>query len=108
VPLELGEEEMRRYLEEAIVPSTRNFSCAELEELVTRAKRIAFDKDREYLTGEDLLVAAKTFRIDGAHRKRVIQACMAQARRFTDDQTFLDAVEEENKLEEETEAASDI
>lgn len=108
VPLDQGEEEIRRYLEEAIVPCTTNFSCAELEELVTRAKRIAFDKDREFVTGEDLLTAAKTFRIDGAHRKRVVEACMAQARRFTDDQVFLDSVEQENRLEGDLEAASGI
>jgi SpoVK/Ycf46/Vps4 family AAA+-type ATPase len=110
VPLDKGEGEVRSFLEEAIVPCTRNFSCAELEELVTRAKRIAFDKDRQHVTGEDLLVAARTFRIDSGNRKRVIQACMAQARRFTDDQTFLDSVERENKTEDEdeTEAASGI
>ncbi len=105
VPLAMGDAEVHSFLYEAIVPSTRNFSCAELEELVTRAKRIAFDKDREALTGEDLLTAAKTFRIDSANRKRTIEMCMSQARHFTDDQTFLDAVEQENKVHEGDEAA---
>lgn len=100
VPLAQGEDETRRFLQEAVVPCTRNFSCAELEELVTRAKRIAFDKDREHVLGDDLLTAAKTFRIDSGSRRRAIQVCMAQARRFTDDQTFLDSIERENKLEE--------
>jgi SpoVK/Ycf46/Vps4 family AAA+-type ATPase len=95
VPISMSDEEVRRFLEEAIVPSTGNFSCAELEELVTRAKRVAFDKERDALSGDDLLTAAKTFRIDSANRKRTIQACMVQARHFTDDQTFLDSVEEE-------------
>ena len=105
VPMDMGEEELRQFLRDAVVPSTRNFSCAELEELVTRAKRSAFDKDRETVTGEDLLIAAKTFRIDAAARRRTIEMCMSQARRFTDDQTFLDAIEEENNLAEGDEAA---
>ncbi len=106
VPLDRSEEDIRAFLREEIVPSTRNFSCAELEELVTRAKRIAFDKDREFVTGEDLFMAAKTFRIDRSHRRRVIETCMAQARRFTDDKTFLDSIEQENRLEDDLEAAS--
>jgi ATP-dependent 26S proteasome regulatory subunit len=105
VPINMGEDEVKRFLEEAIVPFTRNFSCAELEELVTRAKRIAFDRDGEAVTDEDLLTSAKTFRIDSSSRKRTIEACMAQARHFTDDQTFLDAVEEENKAKEGDQAA---
>jgi SpoVK/Ycf46/Vps4 family AAA+-type ATPase len=106
VPLAQSEEETRQFLLDAVVPCTRNFSCAELEELVTRAKRVAFDRDSEYVTGEDLLTSAKTFRIDSKDRKRTIQTCMAQARRFTDDQTFLDSIESENKLEEDVDAAA--
>lgn len=95
VPLSMGREETAEFLRQHIVPLTRNFSCAELEELVTRAKRIAFDRQAEAVSEEDLLKAARTFRIDHAHRRRVVQSCLAQARRFTDDQTFLDAIEEE-------------
>ena len=32
--------------------------------------------------------------------------CMSQARKFTDDQTFLDAIEQENKVYENEEAAT--
>ncbi len=105
VPVAMSDDDLRRFLEEAIVPSTRNFSCAELEELITRAKRFAFDKERDALTREDLLMAAKTFRIDAGSRRRTIEACMSQARHFTDDQTFLDAVEHENRASEEGESA---
>jgi len=100
VPLDIPGDKIRDVLWEDIVPLTANFSCAELEELVTRAKRIAFDKDKNALTREDLLEAARTFRIDSSYRKRVVQMCMRQARRFTDDQSFLDAIEEENKIYE--------
>jgi ATP-dependent 26S proteasome regulatory subunit len=107
VPTSIDENAIRDFLWEAIVPSTRNFSCAELEELVTRAKRFAFDRERTAVAGEDLLMAAKTFRIDAGSRRRTIEACMSQARRYTDDQTFLDAVEQENRVSEEDEAAGE-
>ncbi|MGB4026235.1 MAG: ATP-binding protein [Bacillota bacterium] len=100
VPLEMGDDEVRDMLWRDIVPLTQNFSCAELEELVTRAKRIAFDRDKDALGREELLEATRTFRIDGSYRKRVVETCMMQARKFTDDQTFLDAIEEENKIDE--------
>jgi len=107
VPTSIHENEIRDFLWKSVVPCTRNFSCAELEELVTRAKRFAFDREREAVTGEDLLMAAKTFRIDAGSRRRTIEMCMSQARRFTDDQTFLDAVEQENRVTEEDEAAGE-
>lgn len=105
VPFEGSFEELRRFVEEAIVPSTRLFSCAELEELVTRSKRIAFDRGRDCVTKEDLLEATRTFRIDRSNRRRAIELYMAQARKFTDDQTFLDAIEQENKTYDNEEAA---
>ncbi|MGI6162693.1 MAG: ATP-binding protein [Bacillota bacterium] len=98
VPLDIEGAQVREVLLEDIVPLTHNFSCAELEELVTRAKRIAFDRDKPAIGRQELLEATRTFRIDSSHRKRVVEACMEQARRFTDDQTFLDAIEEENKI----------
>jgi SpoVK/Ycf46/Vps4 family AAA+-type ATPase len=98
VPLDIEDAQVREVLLEDIVPLTQNFSCAELEELVTRAKRIAFDKDKGAIGRQELLEATRTFRIDSSYRKRVVETCMEQARRFTDDQTFLDAIEEEIKI----------
>jgi len=103
VPLEMDDDQVREMLWRDIVPLTQHFSCAELEELVTRAKRIAFDRDKEALGSQELLEATRTFRIDSAYRKRVVEACMMQARKFTDDQTFLDAIEEENKIDDNVE-----
>jgi ATP-dependent 26S proteasome regulatory subunit len=100
VPLEMGDDEVREMLWRDIMPLTQNFSCAELEELVTRAKRIAFDRDKDALGSQELFEATRTFRIDSGYRKRVVETCMMQARKFTDDQTFLDAIEEENKIDE--------
>lgn len=103
VPLDIEDDEVREILRRDIVPLTHNFSCAELEELVTRAKRIAFDREKDAIGSRELLEATRTFRIDGSYRKRVVDSCMVQARKFTDDQAFLDAIEEENKIEDNVE-----
>ena len=97
-PLEMNRDDLVGFLEQEVVDRTRNFSCAELEELITRAKRVAFDRQAEGLSSEDFVRAADSFRIDVEHRQTVISKCLDQARRFTDDQSFLDAVEEEMEI----------
>jgi ATP-dependent 26S proteasome regulatory subunit len=94
-PLSVGREELVTFLRERVVPQTEHFSGAELEELVTRAKRLAFDRGSEGLGQEDFLKAARTFRIDRERRLEIVEECLEQARRFTDDQVFLDAIEKE-------------
>ena len=44
----------------------RQFSCAEAEELITRSKRLAFDREKNEITRDDLLQAIRTFRIDSS------------------------------------------
>ncbi len=61
VPLDIEGAQVRRFLLEDIVPLTHNFSCAELEELVTRAKRIAFDRDKPAIGRQELLEALGLF-----------------------------------------------
>ncbi len=95
VPLAMDTAALESFLREDVAPLTRNFSCAELAELVIRAKRIAFDRNAEVLEDTDFLTAVKTFRIDRERRDEVIRECLEQARRFTDDQTFLDEIEGE-------------
>lgn len=94
-PLTVEEEELVAFLEREVVPRTRTFSCAELEELVVRSKRLAFDRGAEALAPEDLAAAVRSFRVDDEQRRHVMAVCLEQARRYTDDQVFLDAVEEE-------------
>lgn len=98
-PLAESEESIRSFLKREVVPLTENFSGAELEELVNRAKRLAFDRDGEGLERRDFLGAASSFRIDSARRRDVIRDCLDQARRYTDDQAFLDGLEHEMGLE---------
>lgn len=98
-PLAESEESIRSFLKSEVVPLTENFSGAELEELVNRAKRLAFDRDGEGLERRDFLSAASSFRIDSARRRDVIRDCLDQARRYTDDQAFLDGLEREMGLE---------
>ncbi len=95
VPLGVEEDELLDFLRAEIVPKTRHFSCAELEELVLRSKRIAFDRRAETLDFCDFTRAAETFRVDRDQRKRTIQTTLHQVRRFTDDQQFLNSLEEE-------------
>lgn len=98
-PLTVSEGELVGFLKQRVVPLTENFSGAELEELVTRAKRLAFDRGAEGLEQEDFLKAARTFRIDRERRQEIVEECLEQARRFTDDQAFLDAIEKEMDIE---------
>ena len=95
VPLGVDEKSFEGFLREDIAPITRNFSCAELAELVTRAKRVAFDRHADCLEDIDFIKAVKTFRIDRQRRDEMIKECLEQARRFTDDQVFLDDIEGE-------------
>ncbi len=97
-PVALDDEEVVEFLREEIVPRTQHFSCAELEELVLRAKRISFDRDTSALEPKDFIEAARTFRIDQRQRKRTIRDMMSQAQSFTDDQQFLDTLEEEMEV----------
>lgn len=94
-PLAMEPADMEAFLAEDIVPVTRNFSGAELEELVVRAKRHAFDRGATGLDAADFISGARTFRVDERQRRQTIEICLEQARRFTDDQSFLDNLEEE-------------
>ncbi len=95
VPLAVEREDLLEFLREEIVPKTRHFSCAELEELILRSKRMAFDRRADYLEFRDFLHAAETFRVDREQRKRTIETTMQQVRRFTDDQQFLNSLQRE-------------
>lgn len=94
-PLAMEQADLETFLAEDIVPVTRNFSGAELEELVVRAKRHAFDRGATGLDAADFIAGARTFRVDERQRRQTIEVCLEQARRFTDDQSFLDNLEQE-------------
>jgi ATP-dependent 26S proteasome regulatory subunit len=91
-------EGLMAFLEREVVPATRHFSCAELEELVVRAKRAAFAAGAEALGPEHFREAVSTFRIDREEREAAVQAYVEQARRFTDDRAFLAGLEAEMGL----------
>jgi SpoVK/Ycf46/Vps4 family AAA+-type ATPase len=98
-PVTIPADQLLTFLNEDIVPVTRNFSGAELEELVVRAKRHAFDRSATGLEPQDFIWAARTFRVDERQRRLTIETCLEQARHFTDDQSFLDNLEREMGLE---------
>lgn len=88
-PLALTEEEFAEFLENEIVPKSVNCTGAELEELVNRAKRNAFEKEAEAASPEDFQEALSSFRIDPGERERQKQEYEELAKKYTDDKTFL-------------------
>jgi SpoVK/Ycf46/Vps4 family AAA+-type ATPase len=88
-PLALSDEYAVIFLREEIVPRTQNYTGADLEELVTRAKRNAFERDAKAVGEEDLLKSLSSFRIDLESRIKQQQEYLELARKFTDDGTFL-------------------
>ncbi len=90
VPLGTSEESFLDFLYDEIVPATQYFSGAEIEELVTRAKRIAFTLKANTLEPQHLQKAADTFRINRKERERSVSLYIKQAQEYTDDQMFLD------------------
>ncbi len=97
-PMAVDEATLLAYLVEKVVPRTVNFSCAELEEVVTRAKRSAFDREADAVSPEDFDAAVRSFRVDIQARERAIGRYLDQARRLTDDQAFLDEVQAEMEV----------
>lgn len=97
-PLAASPEETLAFLQREVVPRTSDFACAELEELVTRAKRLAFDRGAEAVALEDFSAAASSFRVDRESREASRRRYLEHARRFTDDRTFLDEFQAEMGL----------
>lgn len=88
-PLAVPDVEFEQFLQKAIVPSTEGLTGAELEELVTRAKRHAFERGAEALDTEDFRTALLSFRVDVESRRHDNEHYAAMACRYTDDATFL-------------------
>jgi ATP-dependent 26S proteasome regulatory subunit len=58
-------------LKSEIVPATGDYAGAELEELVTRAKRNAFERDAEAVEKEDFERSLESFLIDREEREKL-------------------------------------
>jgi len=73
-----------------IADKTEFYTGAEIEELVLRAARNAFNREKsEFVMQEDFDAALSTFKIDALERERQISGFLATAKRFCDDQVFL-------------------
>ncbi|HVB10947.1 MAG TPA: ATP-binding protein [Bacillota bacterium] len=94
-PLEGDPDRLVSFLEREIVPETRNFSCAELEELVTRAKRVAFNRGASAMGAADFEEAVASFRVNNEERAAAVEFYLDQARKMTDDRAFLLGLEAE-------------
>ncbi|MBX6349978.1 MAG: AAA family ATPase [Clostridia bacterium] len=94
-PLLVDEAELVEHLAREVVPKTRFFTGAELEELVTRAKRRAFASDAQGVAPDDFISAAESFRVPVDERRANLRYYLEQVRRFTDDRAFVEELEEE-------------
>jgi SpoVK/Ycf46/Vps4 family AAA+-type ATPase len=88
-----SDEEFLEFLKDEIVPATKDYAGAELEELVTRAKRNAFERDAEAVEKEDFQQSMNSFLIDREEREKQKQEIKEDIRKYTDDKTFLRIVE---------------
>ncbi|MFH1881838.1 MAG: ATP-binding protein [Planctomycetota bacterium] len=88
-PLALSDREFLSFLQKEIVPRTSNYTGAELEELVTRAKRTAFERNAIAVEGEDFLKGLSSFRLDPLSRSEQQKQFEELTMKFTDDETFL-------------------
>jgi SpoVK/Ycf46/Vps4 family AAA+-type ATPase len=88
-PLALSDNEFLAFLRNEIVPQTENYTGAELEELVIRAKRNAFERDAEAIGKEDFYKSLQSFRIDREARSQQKREYESLAREYTDEKAFL-------------------
>jgi len=88
-PLELPDQDFLRFLGSEIVPRTEQYTGAELEELVKRAKRSAFGRGADAVGPEDFKKTLVSFRVDPEARQRQRVKFEGFAKQFTDDETFL-------------------
>jgi len=83
------EEEFIEFLRKEIVPRTELYTGAELEELVIRAKRLAFETDKPAVTPDDFIQSLRSFRIDREEREKQRERFEEYVRKYTDDVAFL-------------------
>ncbi|MEM2941651.1 MAG: ATP-binding protein [Thermoproteota archaeon] len=84
-----NDEEFIKFLGEQIVPKTELYTGAELAELVNRAKRIAFELDKQAVSQDDLVQSLNSFHIDLEGRNEQKRKFEEYVKKYTDDTTFL-------------------
>jgi SpoVK/Ycf46/Vps4 family AAA+-type ATPase len=88
-PLSLSDKEFLEFLKSEIVPRTENYSGAELEELMIRAKRNAFERGKEAVEKEDLYKSLQSFLVNQEERIKQKQEHEEDIRKYTDEKAFL-------------------
>jgi len=88
-PMALSDGEFLQFLKNEIVSKTEYYTGAELEELVTRAKRNAFEGKANTVSIEDFLKSLSSFRIDPDDRLKQHQAYGELSKKYTDESIFL-------------------
>lgn len=96
-PLDLSPDELKATISD-IVSSTDNFSGAEIEELVIRAKRLAFASNSATVSRDHFRDARKRFAVNPEKRSKERERYLNQAAEFTDDAAFLSELRDERQL----------
>jgi SpoVK/Ycf46/Vps4 family AAA+-type ATPase len=94
-PYDFSDIEGERLIAE-VASATENFSGAELEQLIARAKRIAFKRRTDYIGPNDFLEALETFHINEEERREQMEEFLAFAETYTDDSRFLEQLRKES------------
>jgi SpoVK/Ycf46/Vps4 family AAA+-type ATPase len=92
-PLALSDEQFLDFLKKEVVPKTESYTGAELEELVIRAKRNAFERGAEAVGKEDFYQSLQSFQIDQEARAEQKREYNELVRKYTDEKAFLKGVE---------------
>ena len=88
-PLALSDEDFLTFLRGEIVPYVQNYAGADLEELVNRSKRCAFEREAEAVDPDDFRKSLRSFRIDPESRRKQREDYATLARKYADDENFL-------------------
>ena len=80
-----------------IAMETKLWTGAELEELVKRATRIAFNENSDKITQEHMIQALETMTINTEQRQQQLQQYLQQAKQYTNDTTLLQQLQKETQ-----------
>jgi len=88
-PLALSDKKFLQFFKEEVIAETENYTGAELEELVTRAKRNAYERGAAAVEKKDFHHSLQSFRIDPEERAEQKRRYERWIKKYTDEEAFL-------------------
>jgi len=92
---------------ERFAEQTQGFTGAEIEGVVIRASRTAFDQNRPYLTEQDLQTAINSYNINPEERKKSQERFLETAHKICHDKQFLLQLEQEHAVKSRADVAKE-